>query len=294
MSNRKVTPSGARPAPRGQAAKKYNRLKKTLSKMKRVLVAFSGGVDSTLLLKTAADILGEGVLAVIAASETYPRREIREAERLADKLGVRRRTIHTRELKNPAFTRNETDRCYHCKKELFSRLNGVAKAESIPYVLDGQNEDDRSDYRPGSRAARELGVRSPLQEAGLTKAEIRLISRRLGLPVWNKPSLACLASRFPYGESIGGKGLAQVGTAEEFLLGLGLIQVRVRSHGRNARIEVDSKDIGRLAQPALRARIVRRLKALGFLYVALDLQGYRSGSLNEGLKRSRQRTSLQR
>jgi uncharacterized protein len=254
--------------------------------MKRVLVAFSGGADSTLLLKTAADVLGGEVLAVIAASKTYPGREIREAKRLADRLGVRHRIIHTRELDNPAFARNNIDRCYHCKKELFSRLKGLARAESIPFVLDGQNADDRSDYRPGSRAARELGVRSPLQEVGLTKEEVRLISRRLRLPNWNKPSLACLASRFPYGESIDRQGLARVAAAEEFLLGLGLGQARVRSHGRSARIEVEPLNISRLAQPALRAGIVHRLKALGFIYVTLDLQGYRTGSLNEVLKRS--------
>ena len=254
--------------------------------MRRVLVAFSGGVDSTLLLKTAADVLGGEVLAVIAASETYPRRETQEAERLAGRLGIRHRIIRTRELNNAAFTRNGTDRCYHCKRELFSRLKDMAAAESIPFVLDGQNEDDRSDYRPGSRAARELGVRSPLQEAGLTKEEVRLLSRRLRLPNWNKPSLACLASRFPYRESIDRQGLARVAAAEEFLLGLGLGQVRVRSHGRSARIEVEPQNISRLAQPAFRAGIVRRLKALGFIYITLDLQGYRTGSLNEVLKRS--------
>ena len=275
-------------------ARKYARLKKNLADMKRVLVAFSGGVDSTLLLKAAADVLGPEVLAVSAASETYPPREIREAERLAGQLGVRHRVIHTLELKNPAFTRNRPDRCYHCKRELFTKLKKLAAAESIPFVLDGQNKDDRSDYRPGSRAARRLGVRSPLQEAGLTKADVRRLSRRLKLPTWDKPALACLASRFPYRVSIDRQGLTRVGAAEEFLLGLGVRQVRVRHHGRSARIEVEPRDIGRLARPALRDRIARRLKALGYLYITLDLEGYRTGSLNEALRKTRPPTSPRR
>jgi uncharacterized protein len=277
---------GAGPSRLGpETARKFERLKKKLGKMKRVLVAFSGGADSTLLLKTAADMLDDGVLAVIAASETYPRREIQEAKRLAEKLGVRRRVIHTRELENPDFSRNNPDRCYHCKKELFSRLKSMAAAEFIPFILDGQNKDDQSDFRPGSKAARELGVRSPLQEVGLTKQEIRKISHQLALPTWEKPSLACLASRFPYRQSIDRKGLAQVGLAEEFLVGLGLRQVRVRHHGRTARIEVEPQAIGRVAQARVRARIVRRLKELGYLYVTLDLSGYRTGSLNEELRK---------
>jgi len=264
-------------------AGKYELLKGLLLGMKRVLVAFSGGADSTLLLKTAADVLGREVLAVIAASETYPRRETEEAESLAEGLGVRRRTIHTRELENPDFSANPPERCYHCKKELFSGLKAMAAAEAIPFILDGQNEDDRSDFRPGSKAAREMGVRSPLQEVHLTKPEIRELSRSLGLPTWDKPSLACLASRFPYHTAIGRQSLEQVGLAEEFLLGLGLRQVRVRHHGPVARLEVEQPDFVRIMQEDVRRKIVRRLKELGFLFITLDLEGYRTGSLNEEL-----------
>jgi uncharacterized protein len=255
--------------------------------MKRVLVAFSGGVDSTLLLKVAAEELGRNVLAVIAESETYPGAEVQAARRLARRLGVRPLVIKTRELENPAFAENSPLRCYYCKQELFSRLKKIAAAREIPHVIDGANRDDVSDYRPGSRAGRELGVRSPLREAGLTKKEIRALSRRFGLPTWNKPSLACLASRFPYRTAIDRETLLRVGKAEEVVRRVGLTQVRVRHHGAVARIEVEPEEFGKIMADKARARIVRGLKKAGYDYVTLDLQGYRSGSLNEPLRQAK-------
>lgn len=266
--------------------KKEDRLRRIIRRMGKALVAFSGGVDSTFLLKVASEELGKNVLAVIARSETYPEREVRTAARTARELGVRHLLIKTREVQNPKFAENSPLRCYFCKKELFSRLREMASAGSIPYVLDGSNYDDRGDYRPGARAGRELGVRSPLREAGLTKPEIRLLSKKMGLPTWNKPSLACLASRFPYYTAIGRGNLRKVGRAEDIVRKIGLAQVRVRHHGEIARVEVAPGEFRKLMTERARKNVIAGLKKIGYTYVTLDLEGYRTGSLNEPLRRA--------
>ena len=264
---------------------KLNRLEEILKAMGRTLVAFSGGVDSTLLLRLARDVLGkENVLAVTALSPLYPERELKEAKQTAEAMGVRHLLIESNELEIDGFSQNPTDRCYYCKRELFEKLLEVAKAEKMDAILEGSTVDDEKDHRPGRRAVRELGIRSPLQEAGFAKADVREVSKSLGLPTWEKPSFACLASRFPYGEEITPPALEKVDQAEAFLLSLGFKQVRVRHYQNLARIEIYPDEIDRLLEAPLRNKVVDRLKEIGYQYVTLDLQGFRSGSMNEVLK----------
>jgi uncharacterized protein len=262
---------------------KYEELKNLLGGMGKVLVAFSGGVDSSFLLKVAVDVLGGNVLAVIASSETYPEKERDEAVKLAKMLNVQYKTIQTKELDNPDFSNNPPERCYFCKMELFSKLRDIAESEDIPYVLDGSNYEDISDFRPGAKAAEELGIRSPLKEVELVKSEIRQLSKSFNLPTWNKPALACLSSRFPYYTEIEPESLKQVALAEEYMKELGFNQVRVRHHGQIARIEIDPQEFPKIIDENVRKRIIKNFKKFGFIYISLDLAGFRSGSMNEPL-----------
>lgn len=247
-------------------------------------MAFSGGVDSTFLLKIALEALGpDKVLAVIALSETYPASEKQEAQKLGEKLGATIQMIETEELKDERFSSNPKDRCYYCKTELFSRLKRIAGEKGLAWVIDGSNADDLKDFRPGSKAKAELGVKSPLQEAGLTKQEIRDLSRSLGLSTWDKPSYACLASRIPYGTRIEPETLTRLDEAENFLRTLGFKQLRVRHHGNLARIELEEKDIPKVLGNGLMDKINKKFETLGYIYVTIDLKGYRTGSLNEAL-----------
>lgn len=256
------------------------KLKNILKKLDRVVVAYSGGIDSTFLLKVSIDTLGrDNVLAVTAFSQTYPYSEYKEAKRMARLLGAKHLTIYTNEMKVEKFRSNPVNRCYYCKKELFKALNEVRDKHNMKYVVDGTNLDDLKDIRYGSKAAKELGVRKPLLEAGITKKYIRSISKKMRLPVWDKPSSACLASRFPFNSAITKAGIDRIYKAENFMRKLGFRQVRVRMHDVIARIEIPEKDLD--LGMRFKESITKRLKKLGFIYVALDLEGYRTGSMHE-------------
>lgn len=262
---------------------KYEKLKHIILEMKSLIVAFSGGVDSTFLLRVCHDLLGDNAAAVTATSPTYPGHEFEEAKKLASSIGCRHEIIESNELEISGFSENSPRRCYFCKSELFGLLKKKARELGFTHVADGANCDDSQDYRPGREAAKELGVRSPLEEAGMTKDDIRLLSRELGLATWNKPSFACLSSRFPYGTDITYDRVKSVERCEDILRSLSFRQFRVRFHGDVARIETAVEDFERFLSPPVRETIIKGFKENGFNYVSLDMEGYRTGSMNEPL-----------
>jgi uncharacterized protein len=262
---------------------KFQILKDNMKKRGSAAIAFSGGVDSTFLVKVAHEVLGDKMIAITATSSTYPERELNEAIQYAKDLGARHLIISSEELDIEGFASNPTNRCYFCKKELFSKIKAIAKENNVEYVFDGSNIDDDGDYRPGMQAAREVEVISPLKEAKLTKEDIRILSKELGLPTWNKPAFACLSSRFPYGNQITAPKLKMVDEAEQFLLDMGIRQVRVRHHVEIARIEVAPVERVQFFDKEVMDRIGERFKKIGFTYVTLDMLGYRTGSMNEVL-----------
>jgi uncharacterized protein len=260
---------------------KLARLKENIKSLRQLTVAFSGGVDSTFLLKVAHEVLKDRLLAVTARTTTFPDREFREAEDYVKCLGVNHRVLLFDEFQVPGFSDNPSDRCYLCKKELFSQIKKLSQENGIDHVADGSNQDDLSDYRPGMKALQKLGIISPLKEAGMTKNEIRVLSREMGLPTWNKPAFACLATRFPVGDKITREKLQMVDKAEEYLQGLGFLQVRVRCHSNLARIEVAKEARHKFFDADLMDQIAGDFIKIGFTYVSMDLQGYRTGSMNK-------------
>lgn len=263
---------------------KYTYLKKYIKELGSLAIAYSGGVDSTFLLKVAHDVLDDEVIAITAISSTYPKREFEDAKRWIKDIGTKHIIIESEELDIEGFVKNPTNRCYYCKKKLFQKVIETAKKYNIKYVADGSNFDDSGDYRPGMEAAAELNVVSPLKASKMTKEDIRILSKSLDLPTWNKPTFACLSSRFPYGHEITKEKLAMVEKAENYLYDLGLHQIRVRHHDDIARIELGENEFDRFLNKDLMRKVGKQFKEIGFTYVALDLNGYRTGSMNEVLK----------
>lgn len=268
---------------------KQEKLEKLLESYKRVAVAFSSGVDSTYLLKMAQKVLGENVIAVTASSCSFPKRELEEAKTFCRENGIRHIVVESEELDIDGFRQNPKNRCYLCKHELFEKILSIAKENGIETVVEASNTDDDGDYRPGLVAVKELGIESPLRHVGLSKKEIREYSKELGLPTWNKQSFACLSSRFVYGETISEEKLTMVDQAEQLLLDMGFHQLRVRIHDKLARIEVHPSEFEKIMQEENRTKIFHKLKQYGFTYVTLDLQGYRTGSMNETLSAEERR-----
>ena len=270
----------------GTLKKKYDRLKEYLHSLESVTVAFSGGVDSTFLLYAAAEALGDRAMAVTARSASFPERELGEAIAFCREHGIRQEQIDSDELHIEGFAENPKNRCYLCKRELFNKIRDLAGREGMKEVAEGSNLDDNGDYRPGLMAVEELGIKSPLREIGFTKDEIRSLSKHLGLPTWDKPSFACLASRFPYGEEINERKLSMVDKAEQYLIDQGFNQVRVRIHGDIARIELEPSQFDRFMQEKVRLGVYEAFKDMGYSYVTLDVKGYRTGSMNEVINRA--------
>ena len=264
----------------GEQKNKLDRLREVLSDLGSLAVGFSGGVDSSFLLSVAKEELGDRVIAVTAADASVPERELEEAKAFCHERGIRHIICRVDPLKEEGYRKNGPDRCYFCKHGIFTEIKRIAKENGIEYAAEGSNMDDLGDYRPGLKAVEELSVKSPLREAGLYKADIRSLSKAMGLPTWSKPAYACLASRFVYGEEITEKKLQMIDRAEQFLIGLGFLEERVRMHGNIARIEVSPADIPRLASEDIRSAVYEEFKKLGFLFVTLDMKGYRTGSMN--------------
>jgi len=268
---------------------KYLKLKEYLKSLRSAAVAFSGGVDSTFLLKTAKDVLGGNVLAVTASSCSFPKRELGEAKAFCKKEKIKHIVFSSEELDIKGFSKNPPNRCYLCKSELFQKVRAIAAKRGLKNICEASNADDEGDYRPGLKAVKELGVKSPLRHAGLSKNEIRKLSKKLGLATWNKQSFACLASRFPYGDEITAQKLSMVDKAEQLLLDAGFKQARVRHHGNLARIETDEKGFALLSKTGARKKIYSGFKKIGYTYVAIDVLGYRTGSMNETLPKKLKR-----
>ncbi len=272
--------------------RKYDRLRDILSGLGSVAIGFSGGIDSTLLIRVATEVLQDRALAVIGRSETYPSREFEEAVRMAEEFGTRFRVVRTEETDDLKFRENPPNRCYFCKTELFGKLHQIAREEGIRWIADGTIVDDLGDFRPGMKAKSEQEIRSPLLEAGFTKQDVRELAQLLGIPTWDKPSFACLASRFPYGLGITKENLMNVDAAETLMRDLGFRFFRVRHHDdRTARLEIGPQEFEKLFENGTRETIVAELKKLGYVYVTLDLQGYRTGSMNEVLTQKQRDSS---